>query len=81
MLTEQIREQHKTIESNLDAALKEGDVAAFIFEPLVMGAGGMIMYSEDVLSKMIELLDRYDLSAVRNYLRQIDRLTTTSTLI
>ena len=36
------------------AALNENDVAAFIFEPLVQGAGGMIMYPASVLDQMIE---------------------------
>ncbi|MBC7569122.1 MAG: adenosylmethionine--8-amino-7-oxononanoate transaminase [Spirosoma sp.] len=34
------------------------DVAAFIFEPLVQGAGGMVMYEPDVLDKLIQLARR-----------------------
>ncbi len=30
-----------------------GDVAAFIFEPLLMGAGGMLMYSSEILDELI----------------------------
>ncbi len=36
----------------LDAACRAGDVAAFIVEPLVLGAGGMLMYSAAVLRDM-----------------------------
>ncbi len=36
------------------------DVAAFIFEPLVQGAGGMVMYEPDVLDKLIQLARRND---------------------
>lgn len=43
----------------LEALLQTGEVAAFIFEPLVMGAGGMLMYSPDDLDKLIELCHRY----------------------
>ncbi len=35
--------------------LAKGDVAAFIFEPLVQGAGGMRMYSAEILDSLIEL--------------------------
>lgn len=31
------------------------DVAAFIFEPLILGAGGMVMYSADTLKAMADL--------------------------
>jgi len=37
----------------LSAAIAKGDVAAFIFEPLVLGSGGMLMYSEKTLNKLI----------------------------
>lgn len=39
----------------LQIALKQDDIAAFIFEPLIQGAGGMVMYSGEGLDKMIEL--------------------------
>jgi len=35
--------------------LENKDCAAFIFEPLVQGAGGMMMYEADVLDQLIEL--------------------------
>ncbi|MDQ3111605.1 MAG: adenosylmethionine--8-amino-7-oxononanoate transaminase [Bacteroidota bacterium] len=38
----------------MKAALNS-EIAAFIFEPLVQGAGGMIMYSQDALDELIHL--------------------------
>ena len=34
-------------------ALLSDDVAAFIFEPLIQGAGGMVMYQPEILSQLI----------------------------
>lgn len=39
----------------LKLELEKGDVAAFIFEPLVQGAGGMRMYSAEILDSLIRL--------------------------
>ena len=36
------------------------DVAAFIVEPLVLGAGGMLMYGADTLREMKSICERYD---------------------
>lgn len=45
-------------EKALDAmisALKNKDIASFIFEPLIQGAGGMVMYSGKILDQLIGL--------------------------
>jgi adenosylmethionine---8-amino-7-oxononanoate aminotransferase len=42
-------------ERQLQQALAKGDVAAFIFEPLVLGAAGMVMYSAEILNRFIEI--------------------------
>jgi adenosylmethionine---8-amino-7-oxononanoate aminotransferase len=44
--------------------LKTNDVAAFIFEPIVQGAGGMLMHSPEVLSEMIGLCQKYDVITI-----------------
>jgi adenosylmethionine---8-amino-7-oxononanoate aminotransferase len=43
----------------LDAACGRGDVAAFIVEPLVLGAGGMLMYGPDTLKDMHRVCAKY----------------------
>ena len=44
----------------LETACRAGDVAAFIVEPLVLGAGGMLVYSPDVLCEMRDICARHD---------------------
>ncbi len=44
----------------LELTLKNEDVACFIFEPLVLGAGGMLMYSAAHLQQLIDLCRKYN---------------------
>jgi adenosylmethionine-8-amino-7-oxononanoate aminotransferase len=46
--------------SQFEEAVKGGEVAAFIFEPLVLGSAGMKMYSADLLDNLIALAKHYD---------------------
>ncbi|MGO4408281.1 adenosylmethionine--8-amino-7-oxononanoate transaminase [Bosea sp. RAF48] len=43
----------------LGAACREGSAAALIVEPLVLGAGGMLMYGADVLSAMRRICEAH----------------------
>lgn len=43
----------------LDAACRQGDVAAFILEPLVLGAGGMLFYPPWVLAEFRAICARH----------------------
>ena len=50
--------------SELEKSLKNNDVIAFIFEPLVQGSAGMIMYDEIVLDKMLGLCKKYNVFTI-----------------
>ena len=45
--------------SQLKDLLSKGDQAAFIFEPLVQGAGGMLMYEAKYLDQILKLCKEY----------------------
>jgi adenosylmethionine-8-amino-7-oxononanoate aminotransferase len=48
-------ENIQTLLTKLGAVLATGQVAAFIFEPLVQGASGMRIYAAELLDKLIEV--------------------------
>jgi adenosylmethionine-8-amino-7-oxononanoate aminotransferase len=52
------RQEQATFDA-LDAACRAGDVAAFIVEPLVLGAGGMLVYPAHVLAEMRRICERH----------------------
>ena len=45
--------------NKFETLLQSNDVAAFIFEPIVQGAAGMLMHSPEVLSEMIGICEKY----------------------
>lgn len=45
--------EEQRVVSNFKDLIDHGDVGAFIFEPLVLGSAGMLMYSPEVLDEMI----------------------------
>jgi adenosylmethionine-8-amino-7-oxononanoate aminotransferase len=44
----------------LEKACREAPLAAFIVEPLIVGAGGMLIYSAAVLAEMKRICERHD---------------------
>ena len=46
--------------NSLETLLQPEDIACFIFEPLVLGAGGMQMYAPEHLQQLIELCKKYN---------------------
>ncbi|MEM7108996.1 MAG: adenosylmethionine--8-amino-7-oxononanoate transaminase [Bacteroidota bacterium] len=49
---------------NFESICQQGDVAAFIFEPLVQGAAGMRIYSKDTLNAMLEICETHDIVSI-----------------
>ncbi|PJB14669.1 MAG: adenosylmethionine--8-amino-7-oxononanoate transaminase [Flavobacteriales bacterium CG_4_9_14_3_um_filter_32_8] len=50
--------------TKLEDLLKENNVAAFIFEPIVQGAAGMLMHSPEILSELIGLCEKYNVLTI-----------------
>ena len=48
----------------LEQLLQTNEFAAFIFEPLVLGAAGMIMYSPQILDELIAMCKEYDVFTI-----------------
>ncbi|MFD2247270.1 adenosylmethionine--8-amino-7-oxononanoate transaminase [Pontibacter ruber] len=41
-----------------------GDVAAFIYEPLVLGTAGMVMYKHEVLDRLLEICQQHNILTI-----------------
>lgn len=48
----------------LETCALAGDVAAFIYEPLVLGTAGMVMYTPEVLDRLIEICRQHDILTI-----------------
>lgn len=48
----------------LQSILDTGDVACFIFEPLVLGSGGMIIYPTEGLNRLIQCCKQHDVLTI-----------------
>ncbi|MCW8897646.1 MAG: adenosylmethionine--8-amino-7-oxononanoate transaminase [Flavobacteriales bacterium] len=52
-------ENKDSVLNKLENHLKTNEIAAFIFEPIIQGAAGMLMHSPEILSEMIGLCKTY----------------------
>lgn len=55
----QAGQEQRTLDA-LEAACRQETPAALIVEPMVLGAGGMLMYSAETLAEMHRICGRYD---------------------
>ncbi len=52
------------VKKQLETFLKKGDVAAFIFEPLIQGAAGMLMYEAKFLDPLLEICKKHNVLCI-----------------
>lgn len=57
-------ENIEALKNEFEAIAKEGNVAAFIFEPLVQGAAGMLMYEAKYLDELIALANENNIICI-----------------
>ena len=50
--------------NQLSKIIKNQDVAGFVFEPLLQGAAGMIMYKPDILNELMKICKEYDVITI-----------------
>jgi adenosylmethionine---8-amino-7-oxononanoate aminotransferase len=50
--------------AQLEALATAGNVAAFIYEPLVLGTAGMIMYEPEVLDKLLAICQQHNILTI-----------------
>ncbi|WP_187261262.1 adenosylmethionine--8-amino-7-oxononanoate transaminase [Pontibacter beigongshangensis] len=50
--------------AQLEALLQQNDKAAFIYEPLVLGTAGMVMYSPEILDKLVALCRQHQVLTI-----------------
>ncbi|WP_233507335.1 adenosylmethionine--8-amino-7-oxononanoate transaminase [Adhaeribacter pallidiroseus] len=50
--------------SQIQEILKKGDVAAFIFEPLLLGTAGMVMYEPAILDDLLEICQQSNIITI-----------------
>jgi adenosylmethionine-8-amino-7-oxononanoate aminotransferase len=59
-----IKGKEKVCLQQLKKAIHDNNAAAFIFEPLVLGAAGMIMYEADVLNELLKICKENNVIAI-----------------
>jgi adenosylmethionine-8-amino-7-oxononanoate aminotransferase len=50
--------------TQIKTALASGEIAAFIFEPLVLGTAGMVMYSPEILDQLLSLCHEHQVFTI-----------------
>jgi len=53
-----VKGKEKAVLEQMREYVETEDVAAFIFEPLILGSGGMLMYEPEILDQLIEICNQ-----------------------
>lgn len=64
MIDPPLKGHEDTSLKQLQSILDKGTAACFIFEPLVLGSGGMIMYPPEGLDALLKLCHKHDVLAI-----------------
>lgn len=59
-----IPEKEEQVLEHFTKLAASGEIAGFIFEPLILGAGGMLMYTPEVLDKLLAICKQYDIVTI-----------------
>lgn len=59
-----IKGQEEESLKQLQAIINKNEIACFIFEPLILGSGGMILYSGDALDRLIQCCKAHDVLTI-----------------
>ncbi|MTI39288.1 adenosylmethionine--8-amino-7-oxononanoate transaminase [Fulvivirga lutimaris] len=57
-------ENDKEVIQTFQALAESGEIAAFIFEPLIQGASGMRMYSAETLDKLLSIAEEHNIICI-----------------
>jgi adenosylmethionine-8-amino-7-oxononanoate aminotransferase len=58
------KENFDSVKAQFETLVKQGDVAAFIYEPLVQGAAAMKMYDADLLNELLVIAKSQDVLCI-----------------
>ncbi|MDQ3292353.1 MAG: adenosylmethionine--8-amino-7-oxononanoate transaminase [Bacteroidota bacterium] len=59
-----VQGKEEQVVEQLSALVQQGDIAAFIFEPLLLGTAGMVMYAPEVLNQLLEICKKHDVLTI-----------------
>jgi adenosylmethionine-8-amino-7-oxononanoate aminotransferase len=59
-----IKGQEEKSLAQIESILSHGDVACFIFEPLILGVGGMIIYPVEGLKSLVQRCEQYNVLTI-----------------
>ena len=57
-------EKEGDVWNHFQSLVATGEIAAFIFEPIIQGASGMRVYSQELLDRMIKLAQAHDVICI-----------------